>query len=52
MSDDEGYTGINNSGSGQDTLMNNDSNSYCDDVYANYSDCSFNHELVNLTSNG
>ena len=48
---DDGYTGI-SSVSGQDTLMNNDINSYCDDTYANYSDCSFNRELVTLTSNG
>ena len=50
VGDDECYTDI-SSGSGQDTLMNNDSN-YYDDVYTNYSDCSFNHELVTLTSNG
>ena len=51
LGDDEGYTDI-SSGSGQDTLINSDSNSYCDDAYANYSDCSFNHELVTLTGNG
>ena len=50
VGDDEDYTGI-SSGSGQDTLVNNDNNSYCDDVYANSSECSFNRELVTLTSN-
>ena len=47
---DEDYTGISSS-SGQDTLVNNDNNSYCDDVYANSSEFSFNHELVTHTSN-
>ena len=51
VSDDEDYTDI-SSGSGQDTLINNDSNSYCDDIYENSSDCSFNCELVTFTSNG
>ena len=51
VGDDEDYTGI-SSGSSQNTLMNNDSNSYCDDVYANSSECSFNCEVFTLTSNG
>ena len=48
VSDDEDYTDISSS-NGQDTLINNDSNSYCDDVYANYCDCCFNRELATLT---
>ena len=46
-SDDENYSDA-NSGSGQSTIINNDN---CDDVYYNYSDCSFYHKLVDLTSN-
>ena len=34
------------SGSGQIIIINND------DAYSNYSDCSFHHKLVGLTSNG
>ena len=41
--DDEIYTS-GSSGSGQ--------NSNCDDVYTNYSDCSFQHELASLSSDG
>ena len=51
VGDNEDNTGI-SSGSDQDTLKNNDSNSYCDDAYANYSECSFNRKLITLTSNG
>ena len=47
-SDDEDYSDA-NSGSAQSTIMNNDN---CDDAYSNYSDCSFYHELIGLTSNG
>ena len=47
-SDDEDYSDA-NSGSGQSTIMNNDN---CAAAYYNYSDCSFYHELVGLTSNG
>ena len=45
---DEDYNDA-SSGSGQTIIINND---ICDDAYSNYSDCSFHHELVGLTSNG
>ena len=38
-----------NGGSGQITVINNGN---CNDAYSNYSDCSFHHDLVDLTSNG
>ena len=46
ISEDKHYVDANSS-SGQSILMN-----ICNDVYSNYSDCSFHHELVGLTSNG
>ena len=46
MNDDEVYTS-GSSGSGQ---SNNDNN--CDNVYTNYSDCSFQYELIYLSSGG
>ena len=48
INDDEDHSDV-NSGSGQITIIHND---IYDDAYSNYSDYSFHHELVGLTSNG
>ena len=48
VSDNEDHSDV-NSGSGQITIIHND---IYDVAYSNYSDYSFHHELVGLTSNG
>ena len=52
-SGDKDYSSVLGSGSGQSTFNNESTNDMnCDPYTLNYSDCSFYHELANLTSNG